>query len=168
MFLLVSKLPTDLQDVMHILPFWFNYLYRFFLVLSIALVAILLIFAISRLINYLNIINEGKRLANTKLPRQMSREEVAKKLLEITALAAKTGNFRTGLHDMAALIKTYFEIALKQDIEEMTALEIKQHIVQRRELGDYFTEITVVQFGFGEPTAEHLKLFMERAVKMIR
>lgn len=168
MFLLVSKLPTDLQDVMHILPFWFNYLYRFFLVLAIALVAILLIFAVSRLINYLNVINEGKRLAHTKTARQMTRDEVGRKLLEIVAQASQTGNFRTGLHNMAALIKTYFEIALKQDIEEMTALEIKQHIVQRRELGDYFTDITVVQFSFSDPTAADLKIFLERAVKMIR
>jgi len=166
---IISKLPIDLKDVMHILPFWFTYLYYFLWIAGIAVVVILIIFLSSKLIQYLQSLKVKEDFASeTARERSYTKIELSRDLKLILDKSIKNSEYRFGLHRMSAILKTYFEILLKKDIEEMTAKEIRTHVKEKKRIGVFFTEITVTQFRNLEPDKEEFVGYYKKAVDLIR
>lgn len=156
---IVSKLPNDLEDVRHILPFWFNYLYWFVVILGMAVVLSLGIYLTSRLIQYLQAQKAVENFASvTAGKRRYSKGELIRDLKIIMTSTLNNKAYRLGLHRMAAVLRKYFEILLGKDIEEMTAHEILTQVQEQKELGKFFTELSLIQFA---ATAPNRKLFMQ-------
>jgi len=165
---IISKLPNDLKDVQHILPFWFTYLYYFAWTVGIALVAILLIYLFSKLYKYMQSLPAKKHVAAMVKERSYTRLQLNTDLKIIMDNAINNEEFRMGLHRMSGVMKSYFEIALKKEIEEMTAKEIRTHVKERKELGHFFTELTVVQYGISDPDKEEFLMYYKKAQKLVR
>lgn len=168
MFLIVSKLPQDFYDVMRILPFWYTYLYYFLWVGGIALVLILLIYLGSKLVSFIQSRPPKKFESQYSQDRRFSKVELRRDLRIIMENTKKNEEFRGGLHRMSSVLKTYFEILLKIDIEEMTAKEIKTHVKEKKDLGVFFTELTVSQYALEEPDQEKFISHYNKALKLIR
>lgn len=166
---IISKLPTDLEDVRHILPFWFNYLYWFIVIVGLAVVLSLIIYLGSKLIKYLQAQQLSEKFrAKEERERCYTKIELLRDLKIIMNNSLNNEDFRFGLHRMSAVLKMYYEIMLKKEIEEMTASEIKFHVHDRKELGNYFTELTVIQFRIHEPGREDFMGYYNRALKLVR
>jgi len=168
MIAIISKLPKDLYDVQHILPFWFTYLYWFLWFAGITLVFILLIYLGAKFVHYLQGLPTDED-AKFKLEqdRRFSKIELRRDLKVIFDNSIKNQAYRSGLHRMSAIIKTYFEILLKKDIEEMTAREIRINVEENKELGEFFTSLTVAQYKISEPEKEEFIQYYESALELI-
>lgn len=164
---LVSKLPFDLLDVMHILPVWFNLVYNLLWLMGLGLVFFLLGNLFLKFLRYLNN-RPGAYVPKTTLPRQFSRSELHRQLEIILNRTTKSKNFRGGLHELSAVLKTYFEVLLNQEIEEMTATEIKAHVREKKDLGDFFIELVVIQYGKVDPEQKDFMTYYNKSVELIR
>jgi len=166
---IISKLPTDLKDVQHILPFWFTFLYYFAWVIGTALVLSLIIYLCAKLFRYLQSIPAKDSFkSETAKERRYSKVELYRDLKIIMNNTINNDAYRFGLHRMSAVMKMYFEIALDKQIEEMTAKEIRTHVTERKELGKYFTELTVVQFRSYDPDKEEFMGYYRKALTLVR
>lgn len=164
---LVSKLPRDLLDVMHILPVWFNLVYNLLWLTGLGLVFFLLGNLCLKFLRYLKN-RPGAYVPKIELPRQFSRSELHRQLEIILHRTAKSKNFRVGLHELSAVLKTYFEVLLNKEIEEMTAAEIKTHVREKKDLGDFFIELVVIQYGKTEPEQTDFMTCYKKSVELIR
>jgi hypothetical protein len=162
-----SKLPQDLLDVMHILPFWFKYLYWFLWIAGIALIASLAIHLLMKLFRHLQ---EQKAVLEVKKSRErnFSRTELQHELKNIHRDITKSKEYRLGLHRISRIVKTYFEILLKKNIEEMTAKEITNSLHDKKELGIFFTELTVTQFSEDNPEKDDFVKHYEDTFKIVK
>ena len=163
----LSKLPSDLEEVKHILPLWFTYLYYFLWVVGAALVLCLIIYLISRLLLYLQTQQAGRFAQKTISERTFSKQELKLKLRHILDESMQSKMFRLGLHRMSGLLKTYFEILLRLEIEEMTALEIKQNVRDKKDMGQFFTELTVAQYQVKEPDELQFSVLYKKALELV-
>lgn len=164
---LVSKLPLDLLDVMHILPIWFNLVYNLLWLMGLGLIFFLLGNLFLKFLRYLKN-RPGAYVPKTALPRQFSKSELHRQLEIILNRTTKNKNFRGGLHELSAVLKTYFEVLLNQEIEEMTAAEIKTHVREKKDLGDFFIELVVIQYGKMNPEQKDFMTCYNKSVDLIR
>lgn len=164
---MTTKLPIDPFNVMHILPFWVKILYWAAWIVGAALVLSLLIYSITRLLLYLQSKSSMGYFAKQKKQKLMSREEVLRFLKQILDNSVNQSNYRLGLHRMSALLKSYFEILLKKEIEEMTAAEIRASVKERKDIGTYFTDLTVTQYRIDDPTKDDVVEFYNKALELI-
>lgn len=164
---LVSKLPHDLLDVMHILPVWFNLVYNLLWLSGLGLVFFLLGILFLKLVRYLQN-SPNAYVPKITSPRQFSRAELHRQLEIILNNTTKSKNFRRGLHDLSAILKTYFEVLLNKEIEEMTAAEIKTHVREKKDLGDFFIELVVIQYGKMDPEQKNFMEYYNKSVNLIR
>lgn len=153
---------------MHILPFWYTLLYYMAWVFGTALAIIFVIYLLAKLLRYFNSRPKPAFASETAKSRSFSSLELKRNLKIIYEESVSTSRFREGCHSMSAVLKTYFEILLSLDIEEMTAMEIKIHVKEKKELGDYFTELTVSQYQHVEPSKEDFDKHYNRALELIR
>jgi hypothetical protein len=167
LFALVSKLPRDLLDVMHILPIWFNLVYNLLWLMGLGLVFFLLGHLCLKFFRYLKNC-PGAYAPKITLPRQFSRAELQRQLEMILSKTNKDKNFRSGLHDLSAVLKMYFEVLLNKEIEEMTAVEIKTHVREKNNLGDFFIELVVIQYGKTDPEQKDFMTCYNKSIQLIR
>lgn len=163
----ITRLPKDMLDVEHILPFWFTYLYWFLWVLGIALIAGLLIYLFVKTIGWLNSLNVDNK-KKRELAREFSRERLKTIITKIKESTLKDAHYREGCHQLAATLRKFYDIHLKKDIEEMTATEIQREIRERTDLGEYFMAMRALQFETGEPSKEDFLEKLELTMKVVR
>jgi hypothetical protein len=163
----ITRLPLDLLEVQHILPFWFTYLYWFLWTLGIAVVAFLVIFLFTKLIGYLNSL-PAARAKQRLLAREFPRERLKMAIAKIRDDTLHSGSFRQGCHQLSALLRTYYDIHLKKDVEEMTATEIQREIKERTDLGDYFVAMRGLQFQSLSPTEEEFRQQFDLTLKVVK
>lgn len=163
----ISKLPRDLIDVRHILPEWMSYLALIFKWLALFLILSL---AADLVVNYLRHRRElaAARVAVKKRVRAMSAAQLRAALADILKNAEESRDFRQGLNKMSVVMRTYFEIKLRKDIEEMTAAEIKAAVSDRADLGAYFAELAAVQYRREAPARGELAALHNKAVDAAR
>lgn len=162
---MLTKLPQNLLDPLRILPFWFAYLYWFLWIAGIALVSILFVHLTIKFIKYLQEQREEKEF-KLKEERRFSKVQLQHALANIKDETLKNKNFRQGLHRISSVLKTYYEILLKKEIEEMTASEIKANIKEKKDLGDFFTELVVIQFASELPKEQDFISYYNQSVKI--
>lgn len=163
----LSKLPSDLLDVRHILPGWLAYLdviARGTIFLAAAILASHLVVKYLRHRREL----EAARITLRRKIRSMSREQLKTALAVILKDADRDADFRTGLHRMSALIRAYFEISLKKEIEEMTAREILSEVSEREDLGVYFADLSVLQYKKESPDRREFVEIYNKAVDLVK
>lgn len=163
----ISKLPQDLIDVHHILPIWFKYLYMFMWGLGAFLVLSLLINFLVKLVRHLREIESARTNVQKKI-QGMSEAELKIELAKLLQDVDTTKNFRSGLHRVSSLLKTYFEIRLKKEIEEMTASEILTQVKERKDLGTFFIELQVAQFKSQDPDMREFLEQYNRTVEIVK
>jgi len=168
MYLIVSKLPEDLLDVQHILPFWTQYAYWFLWIAGSTLVLILTVQLIAKLLKYLQSLNAGKGYETEKPERQFSKGELKRRLKTIHDGTVESKDYRIGLHNISGELKSYFEVLLKRDIEEMTATEIKNALDRRKEVGDFFISMSVLQFRSKKPRKKDFTNTYEKALEIVK
>lgn len=168
LFATLTKLPVDFDGVKHILPFWFTYLYWFLWLCGSALALCLIIFLISRLLLYLQSRPENNLNQQIASGRTFSQADLKRDLKAIFNETTKSGMYRMGLHRVSAVMKTYFEVLLKVEIEEMTAAEIKLNVKNREKLGHFFTGLTVFQYQAHEPGKTEFESEYEKALDLVK
>lgn len=164
----ISKLPHDLFPVMPILPFWMTILYYSAWVIGSALVLSLILLALKKLFEFLRKTPEVKPVTHQPQKRRYSKEEVLNDIRLIFDNSLKKGEHREALHRMSACLKSYFEILIKKDIEEMTASEIRDQIKENQKLGRFFTELSVAQYSQTDPSAETLTQSYNQAITLVK
>lgn len=167
MIAIISKLPKDMLDVEHILPFWFSYLYWFLWALGIILVLALLIYLFVRFVNYFNSLPAGQ-VRRAMKAREFTREMLRRELNAILDRTLTAGSFRQGCHDLSAVLRMFFEIQLKKEIEEMTADEIRLEIQERTEIGEYFIALRGLQYRLSDPSKDDFVLQYERTATVVK
>lgn len=167
-FAAVSKLPHDLLPVMSILPFWMTILYYAAWILGAGLVFVLLVLVLKRVLEYLQVQQQQNTNFKNEKSRQYSREAVLRDLKSIFESSLKSGEYREALHQMNASLKTYFEILFSEDIEEMTAKEIEQHMKSKPKLGLFFTQMRLFQFSRENPQKETVEESFKNAETLVR
>lgn len=153
---------------MHILPFWYAFIYWFLWIAGAALALIFMIYLLSRLVKHLNTRPAREFASDAAKHRQFTAIQLKRDLKIIHDDALTTKKFREGCHRMSAVLKTYFEILLKLDIEEMTADEIRVHVKEKEELGMFFTSLTVTQYQHAEPSEEQVTNHYSRALELVK
>lgn len=164
---LITKLPKDLLDVQHILPFWYSILYHLLWILGGAAVLCLVIYLASKFFRYLRSRPPKPYESRLARERRYSRSQILKDIDEIYKSYLGSKNYRKGLHTLSATLKTYFEVQTKKNIEEMTSSEIREHVTDRKDLGVYFTNLTVVQFQEHDPNENEFIQKYEEGKKLV-
>jgi hypothetical protein len=163
----LSKLPDDLLGIRHILPVWFSYVYLLLWALGGFLVLSLLINLAIKLLNHMKEVTAARQAIRKKV-RNLSKNELKTALTKLLKQTDQDKNYRLGLHNMSSLIKMYFEIRLKKEIEEMTALEIREQIREHNELGAYFTELSHSQYRRDNPGQSDFLGHYNKAVDLVK
>lgn len=163
----LSKLPADLLDVRHILPEWLVYLDVITKGIAYVVVGSL---AAHLLVKYVRHRRElaAARIQLKRRIRSMSRDQLKAALTAVLKDTERDSDFRMGLHKMSALIRTYFEISLKKEIEEMTAQEILIEVREREDLGMYFKELSMVQYKKQTPNRGEFVEIYNKAVDLVK
>lgn len=164
---LITKLPQDLLDVQHILPFWYTILYYFLWIAGFAAALCLAIYLLSKFAKYLRSRPPKPYESRLARERRYSRNQILKDIDEIYKNYLQTQNYRKGLHTLSSTLRTYFEVQTKKNIEEMTAAEIREHVVERKDLGVYFTGLSVAQFQEREPNENEFVQHYEEGKKLV-
>lgn len=163
----LSKLPDDLLGVRHILPLWFNYVYLLLWTLGAFLVLSLIINLAVKLLGHMKEVAAARQAIQKKV-KSLTKEELKSALAELLKQADRDKNYRLGLHQMSSLLKTYFEIRLKKEIEEMTAFEIREQIREHGELGAYFTDLSLGQYRREKPGQSDFLEHYNRTVDLVK
>jgi hypothetical protein len=163
----ISKLPSDLMDVRHILPGWLVYLDVIARGLALLAAAALASHLVIKFLRHRRELDAARQKLRLKI-RSMSREELRTALAAILKDAERDKDFRAGLHRMSALIRAYFEISLKKEIEEMTAREILAEVSERQDLGTYFAELSMIQYKEESPDRSEFVEIYNKAVDLMK
>lgn len=163
----LSKLPDDLLGIRHILPVWFSYVYLFLWALGGFLVLSLLINLAIKLLTHMKEVTAARQAIRKKV-RNLTKKELKNALAELLKQTDRDKDYRLGLHQMSSLVKTYFEIRLKKEVEEMTALEIREQIREHDELGAYFTELSLSQYRRDKPRQSDFLGHYNKTVDLVK
>lgn len=163
----ISKLPLDLLDVRHIFPPWFRYAHWLVWLVGVFLILSLVVNLIVKFLRYLAETRETG-VGQVRRPRSMSLQQLKTALSIILTECDKTGDYRYGLHRISETLKAYFEIKLRKDIEEMTAEEIRVNITERNDLGNFFTELCLIQYREHTPSNAEFAALYNKTVDLVR
>lgn len=163
----ISKLPTDLLDVRHILPEWLAYLDVIAKGLAFLVVTSLSIHLLVKYFRHRRELDAARAQVRRKV-RSMSPAELKAELTAVLKDAERDKDYRAGLHQMSALIRAYFEISLKKEIEEMTAQEILSEVRERQDLGAYFAELSMVQYKKETPNLGEFVEVYNKAIDLVK
>lgn len=149
-FSIATKLPQDFFPVQHIFPFWFKYLY--FILWSFGIFSVLSLL----LVILIKVRTHRKSLLETEFSpskeKALNKGDVLKELKRILKETNKTQNYRLALHQVSSLIRTFFELRFKVELEEMTSREIRENLKERMDIGNYFIKLTWTQYRKEAPT----------------
>lgn len=84
---------------------------------------------------------------------EVPRSDFVTKLFEIERLFLESKDYREGCHALAALVRTYLEKQVNEEVEALTASEISTAFKDPR-IGRFATELRDAQYGRESPTRD--------------
>jgi hypothetical protein len=84
---------------------------------------------------------------------QVPRSDFVTKLFEIESLFLESKDYREGCHALAALVRTYLEKQVNQEVEALTASEMSTAFKDPR-IGRFATELRDAQYARESPTRD--------------
>jgi hypothetical protein len=98
-------------------------------------------------------------------PLPVQRSEFVTKLYALEGLYLESKDYREGCHALAALVRTYLEKQVGQEVEALTAVEMSTAFKDPR-IGRFATELRDTQFARENPTRDLFRRLCREAKQL--
>ena len=157
MIFLLAELPNGIAPPVHMFDWRYNQEVRNWILLPILLLALYWLYRYFK--------NMQKEIQKRKPRPPVQPAEVLKERIEIIQKNYSSNfQYRDGLHELSALMRSHFESKTGIEIEEMTSHEISKRIKDKK-VGKFFYNLSSLQFGKENPMkSEFDEVFTEAKI----